>query len=101
MRFGGAARHEFLPSLRREGLLKIGTNLTLHSDLAPLKTPVFPIRKMNAGVVKLVDALDSKSCSERSVGSSPTAGTIFWGNLASWRAGKTEQSLLLRGLWIG
>ena len=85
---------EFLPKSWPTGFVKIGTNLTLHSDLAPLKTPVFPIRKMNAGVVKLVDALDSKSCSERSVGSSPTAGTIFWGNFASWRAGKTEQSPL-------
>lgn len=32
---------------------------------------------MHAGVVKLVDALDSKSSSERSVGSSPTTRTIF------------------------
>ncbi|MDB5714030.1 MAG: hypothetical protein JWO15_1427 [Sphingomonadales bacterium] len=31
----------------------------------------------SAGVVELVDALDSKSCSERSVGSIPTARTIF------------------------
>ena len=30
-----------------------------------------------AGVVELVDAQDSKSCSERSVGSSPTARTIL------------------------
>jgi hypothetical protein len=29
-------------------------------------------------VVELVDALDSKSSSERSVGSSPTRGTIFF-----------------------
>ena len=32
---------------------------------------------MYAGVVKLVDAPDSKSGSERSVGSIPTARTIF------------------------
>jgi hypothetical protein len=31
---------------------------------------------INAGVVELVDAPDSKSGSERSVGSSPTARTI-------------------------
>jgi hypothetical protein len=31
----------------------------------------------DAGVVKLVDALDSKSSSERSVGSIPTTRTIF------------------------
>lgn len=33
--------------------------------------------KINAGVVELVDALDSKSSSERSVGSSPTARTTL------------------------
>jgi hypothetical protein len=33
-------------------------------------------RGRNAGVVKLVDAPDSKSGSERSVGSSPTTRTI-------------------------
>ncbi len=32
-------------------------------------------RKAYAGVVELVDALDSKSSSERSVGSTPTART--------------------------
>jgi hypothetical protein len=32
----------------------------------------------HAGVVKLVDAPDSKSGSERSVGSIPTARTIFF-----------------------
>ena len=32
----------------------------------------------HAGVVKLVDALDSKSSSERSVGSSPTARTNLY-----------------------
>jgi hypothetical protein len=101
MRFACAADHKFGSSWGWRALLKIATNLTLHSVLAPLKAQVFPIRKMNAGVVKLVDALDSKSCSERSVGSSPTAGTIFWGISASLRAGKTEQSPLLRGLWVG
>ena len=35
---------------------------------------------MHAGVVKLVDAPDSKSGSERSVGSIPTARTIFFGS---------------------
>ena len=36
----------------------------------------------NAGVVELVDAPDSKSGSERSVGSIPTARTIFlFGNV--------------------
>jgi hypothetical protein len=32
-------------------------------------------------VVELVDALDSKSCSERSAGSSPAWGTIFLPNI--------------------
>ena len=32
----------------------------------------------DAGVVELVDAQDSKSCSERSVGSIPTARTILF-----------------------
>ena len=36
----------------------------------------------NAGVVELVDAPDSKSGSERSVGSIPTARTIAVPNLA-------------------
>ena len=36
-----------------------------------------PALRDTAGVVKLVDALDSKSCSERSVGSSPTTGTTL------------------------
>ena len=35
------------------------------------------IGSASAGVVKLVDALDSKSSSERSVGSIPTARTIL------------------------
>ncbi len=35
------------------------------------------IAKADAGVVKLVDAPDSKSGSARSVGSIPTARTIF------------------------
>ncbi len=34
--------------------------------------------KASAPVVELVDALDSKSCSERSAGSSPAWGTILW-----------------------
>ena len=46
------------------------------------KSPATPVRKTTlrgdakpAGVVKLVDAPDSKSGSERSVGSTPTART--------------------------
>ena len=37
----------------------------------------FGASNTHAGVVKLVDAPDSKSGSERSVGSIPTARTIF------------------------
>ena len=44
-------------------------------------------RAADAGVVELVDALDSKSSSERSVGSSPTARTTeelgAWGLIRS------------------
>ena len=36
--------------------------------------------QIRAGVVKLVDALDSKSSSERSVGSTPTARTKINGH---------------------
>ena len=37
----------------------------------------FAISTSDAGVVELVDALDSKSCSERSAGSIPAARTII------------------------
>ena len=44
----------------------------------PFQIRHYNLRKAaRAGVVKLVDALDSKSCSARSVGSSPTTGTII------------------------
>jgi hypothetical protein len=42
---------------------------------------------IHAPVVELVDALDSKSSSERSVGSSPTRGTIFVWRSTATRAG--------------
>ena len=46
-----------------------------------------------AGVVKLVDALDSKSCSARSVGSSPTTGTIWKMQLTLSPRGEIKSNL--------
>ena len=65
----------------------IGPALIPQPALAPLRifgwtlAPDFAIWRIghDAGVVKLVDAPDSKSGSERSVGSIPTARTILSG----------------------
>ena len=70
------------------------------------------ISQRNAGVVELVDALDSKSSSERSVGSIPTARTILslqvptnpphggW-NLHQWSALGWTARAPLREMTIG
>ena len=51
-----------------------------HGRFAPWRSSGRLVKRValtRAGVVKLVDALDSKSSSARSVGSSPTARTTF------------------------
>ena len=51
--------------------------------LHPMNSGITALIVHRAGVVKLVDAPDSKSGSARSVGSIPTARTIFWPDFVS------------------
>ena len=59
-------------SLQKNVILGLGERRTIKYLI--IRSPTL---EPCAGVVELVDALDSKSSSERSVGSIPTARTIF------------------------
>ncbi len=59
----------------------------LHSSLLTLRVLTAALYEYcNAPVVELVDALDSKSCSERSAGSSPAWGTILFYQMQKYAA---------------
>ena len=58
----------------REPLAQLVEHLTFNQGVTG-SSPVWLTIKINAGVAELADAHDSKSCSVRSVGSTPTFGT--------------------------
>ena len=74
-----------------EVMLKKTVKLLDPSALYCYKSHLLTLAVLNAGVVKLVDALDSKSSGATRVGSIPTSGTIM----------KTRAySVLLKALFI-
>ena len=65
----------------REPLAQLVEHLTFNQGVTGSSPVWLTILVLDAEVAELADAHDSKSCSARSVGSTPTFGTIFIINL--------------------